>query len=332
MNKAPIAILGAGNMASALALALARHKRPIHMYSIEPDVEADICVNHRNEKYLAGHRFPANVTASSDISAVLNGAVEVFLAVPSFAMKEVLTKARPFLHPKAVLASIIKGLDPKTHEPLIISEAKLLPPAIRKRLCTIGGPAVATEMATGSPTGLVIGGKDKAACLRIKHLLEYKHIKVEISSDLLGVGLGGALKNPYAIALGICDGLKFPTNGKALVLTVALKEMAHIMHEAGAKPETAMGLSGLGDLFVTGMSPHGRNRTYGERLIGAKSKDPKMLGLTTVEGIAATKAATKLVKQHKIKAPLLMTIAACLNSKSNYEQPFIRYMRTLKLD
>lgn len=317
-------------MASALALILARHKRPIRLYSIEPDVEEDICSNQRNEKYLAGHCFPIHVKASSDIGTVLNGAEEVFLAVPSFAVAEVLTKALPFLHPQAVIASITKGLDPKTYEPLIVSEAKLLKSAQRKRLCAIGGPAVAAEMAKGSPTGLLLGGKDRAALLRIKKLLENDHVKVGTTTDLVGVGLGGALKNPYAIALGLCDGLKYPTNAKALVLTLAIREMGMIMSKAGAKSETAMGLAGLGDLFVTGVSPHGRNRTYGERLVGAASKDPKDLGLTTVEGIAATKVAVRLVKKLKLKAPLLLAIDGCLKTKQDFAQPFVRYMRALK--
>lgn len=331
MSNSPIAILGAGNMASALALNLARHGRPVRLYCIEPDVEHEMHRRRYNTKYLKGHRFPKHVIATSDMATVLNEAETIFVAVPSFAVKEVLTLALPYISSKAIVASITKGIDPKTLEPLVRSEMNLLPTRLRKRVCTIGGPAIATEMAKGSPTGFVIAGKDRTAVLRIKRLLETETVKCATSADVLGVGLASALKNSYAIALGMCDGLKYPTNAKAMVLTLAIAEMEQILKKAGANPDTAAGLAGLGDLIVTGMSPHGRNRTYGERLVGAKSKDPKKLKLTTVEGIDATKSAIKLVKTLKAHAPLLHAIAASLKRNNRFEKPFSDYLKHLEL-
>ncbi|MCC6563571.1 NAD(P)H-dependent glycerol-3-phosphate dehydrogenase [Candidatus Uhrbacteria bacterium] len=326
--KSPIAILGAGNMASALALNLARHKRPVRLYCIEPDVEEDLRKNACNTKYLAGHHFPKHVTASNDLAVVLKDAEDVFVAVPSFAVAEVMEKAKPFLSSRIKsIASITKGLDPKTLKPLVIAEATLVPPALRKKVCTLGGPAIATEMAKGSPTGFVVAGRDKATLNRVKKLLETDHLKCATSLDLLGVGLASALKNPYAIALGMCDGLKYPTNAKAMLLTIAIEEMEHVLVKAGAKLETASGLAGLGDLIVTGMSPHGRNRTYGERLVGAKSKLPADLGLGTVEGIAATGLALKLARKVKARAPLLESIDRCLSKRDNFERPFVDYLK-----
>jgi glycerol-3-phosphate dehydrogenase (NAD(P)+) len=331
MNS-PIAILGAGNVASALALNLARHKRPVRLYCIEPDVEEDMRQNALNTKYLAGHHFPKNVTASSDLALVLDDAEDVFVAVPSFAVAEVMREAKPFLSSKIKsIASITKGLDPKTLKPLVVTEAALLPRALQKRICTLGGPAIATEMAKGSPTGFVIAGHDKTAMARVKKLLDNDHVKCATSLDLLGVGLASALKNPYAIALGMCDGLQHPTNAKAMIFTIAVEEMKRILVKAGAKPETAGGLAGLGDLIVTGMSPHGRNRTYGERLVGAKSKQPAALGLGTVEGIVATALAVKLARRVKAKTPLLDAIDRCLAKRDNFERPFVDYLKNLTL-
>ncbi|KAA0206043.1 NAD(P)H-dependent glycerol-3-phosphate dehydrogenase [Candidatus Uhrbacteria bacterium] len=330
--KSPIAILGAGNMASALALHLARHKRPVRLYCIEPDVEEDMRANRCNTKYLAGHRFPKHVTATSDLAAVLKDAEDVFVAVPSFAVAEVIAKAKPFLSPKIKsVASITKGLDPKTLEPLTLSEAKALPTRLRRKVCTLGGPAIAAEMAKGSPTAFVVAGRDKTTISRVKKLLEIEAVKCATSSDLLGVGLASALKNPYAIALGLCDGLGYPTNAKALVLALAIEEMERLVVSAGGHIDTATGLAGLGDLIVTGMSPHGRNRTYGERLVGAKSKHPADLGLGTVEGIAATTLASKLARRRKTKTPLLDAIDLCLRARQNFERPFVQYLKQLKL-
>lgn len=332
MNKAPIAILGAGNMASALALNLARHKRPVRLYCIEADVEEDIRKNSCNTKYMAGHRFPRNITASSEITKVLDGAEDVFVAVPSFAVAEVMEHAKPFLGRKIKsIASITKGLDEDTLKPLVLSEAHVLPTFLRKRICTLGGPAIGNEMAKGSPTGFVVAGYDKAVLQRVKKLLETETVKCATSMDLLGVGLASALKNTYAIALGMCDGLAYPTNAKAMVLALAVEEMEHLILNAGGHVDTATGLAGLGDLIVTGMSPHGRNRTYGERLVGAKSKDPADLKLGTVEGIAATHLAVKLARRLKVKTPLLDTIDQCLRSKHHFERPFVQYLKHLQL-
>ncbi|MEK7473517.1 MAG: NAD(P)H-dependent glycerol-3-phosphate dehydrogenase [Patescibacteria group bacterium] len=330
--KSPIAILGAGNMASALALNLARHKRPIRLYCIESDVEEDLRKNRCNAKYLAGYRFPRHVTATSDLAAVLAEAEDVFVAVPSYAVVEVVKRARPFFSKRIKsIASITKGLDPKTLKPLAMSEADALPPALRRKICTLGGPAIATEMAKGSPTGFVIAGRDRPTITRVKKLLETKTVKCATSLDLLGVGLASALKNSYAIALGLCDGLNYPTNAKAIVLTLAIEEMERVVVNAGGHTDTATGLAGLGDLIATGMSPHGRNRTYGERLVGATSKRPTDLGLGTVEGITATALAVRLARRLKTKTPLLDAIDRCLRSRQNFERPFVQYIKQLTL-
>jgi glycerol-3-phosphate dehydrogenase (NAD(P)+) len=266
------------------------------------------------------------------LAAVLRDAEDVFVAVPSFAVAEVMTQAKPLLSSKVKsIASITKGIDPRTLKPLVMAEAELLPTRLRKKICTLGGPAIATEMAKGSPTGFVIAGRDKTTNERVKNLLQTKNVKCSTSLDLLGVGYASAFKNVYAIALGMCDGLQYPTNAKALLLTVAVEEIEHLLVKAGAKLETASGLAGLGDLIVTGMSPHGRNRTYGERLIGAKSKVPADLGLGTVEGIAATALAVKLARRVKAKTPLLDAIDRCLRSSKNFDHPFVAYLNNLSL-
>lgn len=331
--KRPIAILGAGNMASALALNLARHGRPVRLYCIEADVEEEIRRNRTNSKYLAGHHFPKNVSASNDLVGVVDGADAVFVVVPSFAVSNVLTQARPHLAKDAIIASVSKGLDPKTLEPIVESESRLLPPALRRRICALGGPAIATEMAKGSPTGIVIASKDRRGAETIKLLLSSASVKVTTSQDVRGVGLASALKNAYAISLGLCDGLKLPMNAKALVLTIALEELSTLLKACGADKKTAYGLAGLGDFAVSGFSSHGRNRTYGEHLVGAKTKDPKAFGLMTVEGIVATALALRLARKTKaIKAlPLLAAIDRCLRARKDYAEPFIGYLKHLTL-
>jgi len=331
MKQTSIAILGAGNMATSLALHLANQGQSVRMYCIEPEVEKQINREHCNDRYLAGIRLPATIRASSLIKDVAQDAHVVIVAVPSFAVPEVLRKAVPHLRKDAIVATISKGLDAKTLEPVVVEEKKYLPRHLRGRLCALGGPAIATEMAKGTTTAFVVASTDAKARKLISDILTSDKVKAAQSSDLKGVGLGSALKNAYAIALGFCDGLQYPTNAKALVVTLAVSEMAGVMLRAGAHPKTAPSLAGLGDLLVTGWSPHGRNRKYGERLVRAHTNDPKRLGMTTVEGIAAANLGLKLSKKLGARTPLLASIHKGINAESRYHQPFVEYLEGLKL-
>lgn len=329
--KKPIAILGAGNVGTALALLLAKHKRPIKLWCIEPDVEKEITTKHLNTKYLSGHNLPRNIVALSSIADVLFQAEIVIIAVPSFAVRETMQLIKPYLTREMIIGCITKGIDEETLLPLASLVSSLVPKVMQKRVVALAGPAVAHELAEKKPSAFILAGLSKSCVSTLAHLLEDKTVKAATTSDLLGTGYAMSLKNCYAIALGMCDGLKYPMNTKALVLSLALEEMGHILQKAGAHLDTAISLAGLGDLIVTGMSPHGRNRTYGEKLVGSDSKDPKVLGLITVEGISATAQAIRLVRSLKIHTPLLDTVHACLQAKKQFEKPFIRYLETLRL-
>lgn len=327
--KKSIAILGAGNAGTAFALLLAHHRVPIHVYCVEPDVEQDINQRHRNEKYLTGIKLPTHITAHGNIADALLGAELVVIAVPSSVLEEVMILAHPFLTKNMVLASLTKGIDATCLEPVSVALQRLLPKALRNKLCLIGGPAVANELAQNHPSALLIAGPSRSAREYVASMLRTKTVKTKTSDDLIGVGYAMALKNPYAIALGMSDGLKFPMNTKALILCLALNEMQQLILAVGGRPETTTSLAGVGDLLVTGFSHNGRNRTYGERLVGASTKDPKKLGLTTVEGIVATERTLALARKLKVTCPLLETVAKCLSAKHHFEQSFIQYLSSL---
>lgn len=331
MTTRPFAILGAGNMGTALALVLSRHKRPVNLYCIEPDVEEDINGRHRNRKYLRGVRLPRNIRAFRNVAEALEGAETAIVAVPSFAIEEVVGLSLPFLAPDCIVAIVTKGLDRKTLQPKIETARRPLPRAMRRRVCAVSGPAIATELAKGRPAAVLLAGEDAASLKKLAGLLANGTLKVAISRDLRGAGLCMALKNAYAIGLGLCDGFGYPMNTKALVLTMALEEMSRLVKAAGGDPATVMTLAGLGDLVVSGFSTHGRNRTYGERLVGSKTKEPAKLGLTTVEGIATTGTALRLARRFKVCAPLLSAISSCLAARAHFERPFVEYLKRLSL-
>jgi len=328
--KKYIAILGAGNIGTALAYYLAHEGNKIRMYCIEPDVETDVNQNHRNSVYLPDFKLPAAIKASSDIAWCLQDSMVIIMAVPSFAAAEVLLRAKPYMHAKAIVTSITKGFNMDTLEPNILSQQKLLPAYQAKRLCMLGGPVIAGELAYGSPTAFVVACRDAQARAIVVKLLTDTVVKAVPSADLMGVGLASAVKNAYAIAFGMCDGLKYPTNAKAFVMTLAMQEMASLIGKAGANPQTAYSLAGLGDILVTGWSPHGRNRHYGERLVGARSSKPSDLGLKTVEGIAAAAAGLRLADRLHVSVPLLKSVNQCLRAKSKFHEPFVHYLTHLK--
>lgn len=325
------AILGAGNVGTALALVLADQGFTVRMYSIEPEVTDDINRRHRNTKYLKDVPLPGSITADDDIGRVLKGAQGVVLAVPSFALKEVIAKAAPHLERDATIGCITKGLDPETLLPLGAIVREILPAHLRRRYCLIGGPAIANEIARRMPSAVIVAGDDAKAARKLASALQGDVFKAGTSHDVIGVGYAMALKNVYAIALGLTQGLGLPMNTQALILTQAVMEMGMFLKACGAEPETAMSLAGLGDLLVTGLSPHGRNRTYGEKLVKAKTKDPKKLGLTTVEGIKAAPITKKLAKKHRLKAPLFEAVLKCLAEEKDFSRPFTEYLNKLRL-
>jgi glycerol-3-phosphate dehydrogenase (NAD(P)+) len=331
MKKEQIAILGAGNMATALAHHLSHRGHVVKMYCIELEVQRSINLKHQNYKYLPKIKLDKKVSATLDIEDCLTNSEIVIMAVPSHAVAEVIKKAKPFLQNGSIISSISKGFDPVTLDPIIMTEINELPSEFRKKVCMLGGPAIAGEMAAGSPTSFVIAGHDKNARESLVKIFNDKSVKAAPSEDLLGVGMASALKNAYAIAMGMCDGLKYSTNAKALLATLATKEMRDILKARGAHGRTATSLAGLGDLLVTGFSPYGRNRRYGELLIGAKTRDPKKLGIRTVEGIPATDCAIKLIKKLHVKAPLLESIYECIHKSSSFETPFVKYLENLIL-
>lgn len=329
--KRSISILGAGNVGTAFAAMLAGHKRPVRVYCIESDVEEDINLRRLNTKYLHGVKLPPNVSATASIKESLQGASIVIVAVPRFALPEVYAEAAPHLDHDASIGVLTKGLDRATGAPAALSFARVLPAKLQKRIVVIGGPAIANELTGNTPAGIILGGKNADAVRTLKRALQSKKVKVATSPDAIGVSYSMALKNVYAIALGMCDGLKYPTNTKALLITLAVQELRDVLSKLGGRGETAVTLAGLGDLFVSGVSAHGRNRTYGERLVGSKTRDPHALGIETVEGIEATEIARSILAKKKISAPLIQTVARCLSSKNPFEKPLVRFIERLAL-
>lgn len=300
-----IAILGAGNMGCALATVLAANRHSVTLWSIESDVVADIREHHRTEKYLPGVALDAqHITATGDLAAACAGAVGVVVAVPSTVISRVVCAARPFIPHRIPVLSVAKGIDPEYFYPLPVAIASALG-RTHDGVVGLAGPAVATEFAAGTPTAVVVVGSPAAARFW-KRALTRPMFHVEESRDLVGVSWAATLKNVYAIALGMCDGMRYSANAKAILTTRSLAEMAAFLRSVRAKPETVYGLAGVGDLVTTGFSSNGRNREFGEMLCaGAQCDIAAVLKTMTVEGVAAVAVAHAWVQRKRLRLPLL---------------------------
>lgn len=189
---------------------------------------------------------------------------------------------------------------------------------------SMGGPAIAIEMAKDIPTAVIISVPDETACHRVQHLLQNESLKVEATTDVVGLELCATMKNVYAISLGMCDGLGYGTNTKAFLTNIALGEMSLICTAFGGRAETAAGLAGMGDLLTTGFSQHSRNRTLGDRMASGGDWQ-EFLRSNTVEGVEACKAIKELTHDQALDAPLLDTIYEMLFLERSPEDSVRRF-------
>jgi glycerol-3-phosphate dehydrogenase (NAD(P)+) len=306
-----IALLGAGNMGTAVAQVLASNGHTVRAWSIETDVLEEIRDARANSKYLAGVDLHPLIEPVWELEKAVAGAGVIVLSVPSHIVAAVARDLAPLLGSAQVVLNVAKGLeagsDARMSE-VIVRELGADPEA---PVGSIGGPAIAIEMARGMPTAVIVGFEDADASLRVQSLLQNEWVKVDRTTDLAGLELCSTLKNVYAIALGICDGMGLGANTKAFVGTLAMDEMGRICEALGGRHATVHGLAGLGDLLTTGYSQHSRNRTLGEKL-GAGGDWQRFLGEKTVEGVPACGAIKELVGGASLDLPLLEMIDSVL--------------------
>lgn len=306
-----IAVLGAGNMGTALAQVAATNGHHVHLWSIEGDVLDDIRDNHLNTKYLDGVPLHDNIEPAWELEAAIEGARLVIVSVPSQVVRGLAQDIGPLVRPGQLVLNVAKGLEADSHRRMSQVLAEELAEGCGPFIGSMGGPAIAIEMAKGQPLAVIVGLTDTKSLHECQRLLKNNHLKVATTQDVTGVELCATLKNVYAIALGMADGVGYGTNMKAFLASVALDEMAAISKALGGQEATVYGLAGIGDLLTTGFSEHSRNRTLGEKL-GADTDWQHFLRTNTVEGVTACRAIGQLVRKEKRPFPLLQMIHAVL--------------------
>ncbi|RDH41159.1 MAG: NAD(P)-dependent glycerol-3-phosphate dehydrogenase [Candidatus Aquirickettsiella gammari] len=310
----PIAIIGAGAWGSALAIHLARKGQEVRLWAYEREQIIEINATRINARYLPAVIFPPNIHCSDDYQTVLSGVQDILIVVPSAVFHANLVKLKPFLQSNQRLLWASKGLDTKKHQLLNEVVREILGD---KEMAVLSGPSFAKEVAMGLPTAINIASENYNFAHDLLLRFQTKCFRVEITSDIIGVELGGAMKNVLAIAVGITEGLGFGANAKAAVITYGLSEMIELGVVLGAKQETFLGLSGLGDLVLTCTDNQSRNRRLGLALGRGQTLEETKKLIGTTEGYDTAKNIFYLLEKYAIKAPFCEGVYRILYEKKS---------------
>lgn len=312
MNQPEIAVVGAGGWGTALALLLAREGRRVTLWARDPAKACALAATRVNEWYLPGHRLPDEVEITADLVRVARSPY-LILAVPSQVLRRVWQKLAPYVQDAHTVLNVAKGIEVATG--LRLSQVLLqVPSALQPhRLAVLSGPNHAEEVAAGLPAASVVASDDDGTATLWQRLLMAPMFRVYTSDDLLGVELGGALKNVIALAAGIAEGLGYGDNTKAAIITRGLAEMSRLGVAMGARAITFGGLSGVGDLVATCNSRYSRNTTAGRR-IGQGAAVDEVLRSTSqvIEGIPTCRAVMGLAARYGVEMPITRAVASVL--------------------
>ena len=301
--KLKIAVLGDGGWGTALSILLINKGFDVFLWGKFKDNIEALCKDRENKKFLPNIKIPERVQFSCDVSVVCRDAELVVLAVPSRFLREVLVENRNILkESKADFVSVTKGIEQQSLKRMSEVIFEVLGEV---DLAVLSGPSIAPEVARTIPTAVVVASMDEVLSHKVRDIFRTDRFRVYTNKDVIGIELGGALKNIIAIAVGISDGLGFGTNTKAAILTRGLFEISRLGVSMGALADTFKGLTGLGDLVTTCVSLEGRNRSFGEQIgRGSKPEDILKETLMEIEGVWTSKAAVMLGRKYKVELPI----------------------------
>ncbi len=307
---ARVAVLGAGSWGTALAALLAdRHH--VRLWAFEDQVAEQIRSAHENRSYLPGVVLPNSLEASSNLSEVLSGAEMVVSVVPSQHTRQILVQAAADLPADVTFVCASKGLEIGTLMRMDEVFLDVLGARVEESFTVLSGPSFAKEVAGGAPTAVVVAGRSRARAERVQSVFQNDRFRVYTNDDVIGVEIGGALKNVIALAAGIAAGLGYGHNTRAALITRGLAEITRLGVRMGARSSTFAGLAGMGDLLLTCTGELSRNRTVGFRLGQGEALEDILADMTAVaEGIKTTEAAVALATKHDVEMPICSEVLA----------------------
>jgi len=305
MSSEDIAVIGAGSYGTCLAVLFGNAGHRVSMYCRGAEAAAQMDAARENATYLPGHKLPDTVRVTSDLADAVRGKRFVLGTTPSHGTRDVLARAAEAMDPDAIVINASKGLEDGTLKSIDAVYRDVLPPRIAARATYLSGPTFAGELAAGMPAAIVLAGHDPETCAAAQQALSHVHFRIYTTDDVLGVLIGGALKNVIAIAAGVSDGLGYGSNSRVALITRGLAEITRIGVALGAHALTFAGLSGMGDLVLTCSGDASRNRRVGLALGRGKAM-PEILGemKQVAEGVKTAKVARELAAKIGVEAPI----------------------------
>lgn len=300
-----VALIGAGSWGTALAMVLADNGHQVKMWSRRKEQMEEINLKGTNQKYLPDIILPRSISCTTDLQEAIEGKVAILFVLPSHSIREVLKEASPYLNDQMLLIHAIKGLELGSHKRISEIMREELPSSLHERIVVLSGPSHAEEVSRRSPTTVVVAADQIQAAEEAQDILMSHYFRVYTNPDVIGLELGGALKNIIALGAGLSDGLGFGDNAKAALMTRGLAEISRVGVHMGANPLTFSGLAGVGDLIVTCTSKHSRNWRAGNLLGQGHTLDQVLekMGMV-VEGVKTTKAAYELSIRVGVEMPI----------------------------
>lgn len=318
--SAPIAILGAGSYGTALAIALSRNGHKTYLWGHNPEKMAKIAQERMNQDFLPDTVFPESLTVSSDLEFVLSQVKDLLIVVPSHVFSEVLAQIKPFLTEEHRIMWATKGLERDTGRLLQTVAEEILGKSYP--LAVLSGPTFAKELAAGLPTAISLASTDHVFADEMQQRIHCsKAFRVYLNNDIVGVQLGGAIKNVIAIGAGISDGMGFGANARTALITRGLAEISRLGVSLGADPKTFTGMAGLGDLVLTCTDNQSRNRRFGLALGQGKETQAAIEEIgQVVEGFYNTKEAYLLAQKQDVEMPIVEQIYQMLFCQKNVKE------------
>jgi glycerol-3-phosphate dehydrogenase (NAD(P)+) len=312
-----VAVLGAGSWGTTFAKILADGGADTVLWARRPELAREISESKRNSDYLPRINLPRSLQASSDLAAVLDGAEQVYISVPSQTLRDNLVDLREILPDEAIVVSLMKGVEKGTRfrmSEVIYQELRLQP----ERVAVVSGPNLALEIAKEQPTAAVVSSENLDTATAVAMVATNAYFRSFVNSDVIGTEFGGVLKNLIAVAIGIVDGVGYGENTKASIITRGLAEMTDFSVAYGARAETLSGLAGLGDLIATCESALSRNNTAG-RLLGQGYSFSEVIKQMnqTAEGLSSVAPILELALARGVEMPIVSQVAEVLAGTLN---------------
>ncbi len=323
-NPTRCAVIGAGSFGTCLAILLAERGYSIELWARDPVLAEALNRHRRNPRYLSEHKLPEAVHATDSLEEALADAELVLSVVPSHAVREVWSRAATLVPPDALIVSGAKGIEIGTGKLMSQVLGDVLPEASRERVVVLSGPSFAREIAEHRPTGVSVACHNEAFAIAAQSLISSPMFRCYSNTDVVGVELGGALKNVVALAVGFVDGMGLGLNARATLITRGLAEITRLGVRLGANPVTFQGLSGLGDLVLTCTGELSRNRRVGLEIGQGRSLDDVLSDMDQVaEGVRTARSAWELAQDLGVDMPITEQAYRVLYEGQNPRQAIV---------